>query len=241
MTLLKINQLDVAYGAIRAIQGISLLVEAGEVVTLIGPNGAGKTTLLRTLSGVLRPNSGEISYQDAQGDTLMLHRMAPHKIVASGIAQVPEGRLIFQNLTVKENLELGGYSRRDRRAMEEDWEKVLGLFPKLKDRLKQNAGTLSGGEQQMLAIGRALMAKPRLLLLDEPSLGLAPALVQQIFKTLAEINQQGTALLLVEQDAFLALELAQRAYVMEAGRIKLQGPAKELLNNPEVQKAYLGG
>lgn len=238
MSLLKIENLHVHYGAIHALKGISLEVEQGEIVTLIGPNGAGKTTLLRTISGILRPSSGKMHYQNASQE---LSTLAPHRIVAAGIAQVPEGRLIFQNLTVEENLELGAYSRKKHHPLREELEQVFTLFPRLKERLQQNAGTLSGGEQQMLAIGRALMAKPKLLLLDEPSLGLAPTLVQQIFQVLVEINKQGTTLLLVEQDAYLALETASRGYVLETGQIKLSGKSVDLLNNPSVKQAYLGG
>jgi branched-chain amino acid transport system ATP-binding protein len=239
--LFEIKDLHVRYGAIHALKGVSLTVGAGEIVTLIGPNGAGKTTLLRTISGVLKASAGEILLQNSDGETLPLHRLPPHKIVAHGVAQVPEGRQIFPNLTVQENLELGAYSRRDKHRWAEDFERIFQLFPRLKERLKQNGGTLSGGEQQMLAIARALMAKPRLLLLDEPSLGLAPTLVQQIFLRLKEINQQGVSILLVEQDAYLALETAHRAYVLETGSIVLEGPAREILKRPEVKKAYLGG
>lgn len=239
--LLEIENVHVRHGAIHALKGVSLKVDEGEIVTLIGPNGAGKTTLLRTVSGILRPQSGQIRYGAPEGGALLLHELPPHEIVASGIAQVPEGRLIFGNLSVQENLELGAYARRDGGKIKEEFGKIFELFPRLKERLQQNAGTLSGGEQQMLAIGRALMAKPRLLLLDEPSLGLAPTLVQQIFKTLIEINRQGTALLLVEQDAYLALETASRGYVLETGEIKLEGASHDLLNNSDVKKAYLGG
>lgn len=240
MTILEIQNLHVRYGAIHALKGVSLQVNEGEIVTLIGPNGAGKTTLLRTISGVLKRDTGLMVYTRSDGDRIELADSPPHRIVAAGIAQVPEGRLIFQNLSVKENLELGAYSRKDRHRFQTDMEAIFNLFPRLKERLHQNSGTLSGGEQQMLAIGRALMARPRLLLLDEPSLGLAPALVQQIFKALVEINRQGTTLLLVEQDAYLALETAHRAYVLETGEIKLSGPAKEIMKNPAVQTAYLG-
>lgn len=233
--LLHIKDLHVYYGAIHALKGISLSIEEGEMVTLIGSNGAGKSTLLKTLSGLLKPRQGEMIYQG-----IRLGELAPHKIVAAGIAQVPEGRQIFANLTVKENLELGAYSRRDGKSFKDDFERIFILFPRLKERIHQNAGTLSGGEQQMLAIGRALMAKPKLLLLDEPSLGIAPTLVQQIFKTLKEINGQGVTLLLVEQDAYLALESVHRGYVLETGNIILSGPAQELLHNPKIQKAYLG-
>jgi branched-chain amino acid transport system ATP-binding protein len=236
---LEIKDLHVHYGAIHALKGISLEIEEGEIVTLIGSNGSGKSTLLRTLSGIIPATSGTIDYKNNH-TTLALHKLPSHKIVAAGIAQVPEGRQIFANLTVKENLELGAYSRKDRRNHQEELDYIFKLFPRLKERFHQNAGTLSGGEQQMLAIGRALMAKPRLLLLDEPSLGLAPTLVQQIFATLREINKQGTTILLVEQDAYLALETANRGYVLETGTIALAGPAKELLDNPKIKKAYLG-
>jgi branched-chain amino acid transport system ATP-binding protein len=237
--LLKIDNLHVHYGAIHALKGISLEIAAGEIVTLIGSNGAGKSTLLRTLSGVLKPSEGEISYASEVGE-LKLHKLPSHKIVASGIAQVPEGRQIFANLTVKENLELGAYARKDKVNLKEESDAIFNLFPRLKERLRQNAGTLSGGEQQMLAIGRALMSKPKLLLLDEPSLGIAPALIQQIFQTLKEINQAGVTLLLVEQDAYLALETSHRGYVLDTGKITLAGSAKELLKNPDIQHAYLG-
>jgi branched-chain amino acid transport system ATP-binding protein len=237
--LLKIENLNVHYGAIHALKGISLEIEAGEIVTLIGSNGAGKSTLLRTLSGILKPSSGEIHYF-TDGETLRLQELPPHRIVSHRIAQVPEGRQIFSNLTVMENLELGAYSRKGRIHLKAETEKIFSLFPRLKERIRQNAGTLSGGEQQMLAIGRALMSKPRLLLLDEPSLGIAPTLIQQIFQTLREINKEGVTILLVEQDAFLALETAHRGYVMETGKITLAGPAKELLSNPDVKHAYLG-
>ena len=238
--ILEIGNLRVRYGAIEALKGISLAVNEGEMVALIGSNGAGKTTLLRTISGVLRPIAGEINYR-LDGTTIRIDRLAPHKIVEKGIAQVPEGRMIFQNLSLKENLELGAYGRKDKPKIAADLERVLSTFPKLKERLTQNAGTLSGGEQQMLAVGRALMARPRLLLLDEPSLGIAPALVQQIFKVLVEINKEGTTILLVEQDAFLALKTCGRAYVLESGTVKLAGSSADLVNDPEVKKAYLGG
>lgn len=236
--LLKIENLHVHYGAIHALKGISLEVNEGEIVTLIGSNGAGKSTLLRILSGVIPSSSGTIFYTPG-GGVYRLHEIPSHQIVAAGVAQVPEGRQIFSNLSVKENLELGAYSRK-KVQIKEEFEEVFALFPRLKERLGQNAGTLSGGEQQMLAIGRALMAKPKLLLLDEPSLGIAPTLVQQIFQTLKKINKRGVTILLVEQDAYLALETANRGYVLETGKIKLAGPAKELLDNPEVKKAYLG-
>lgn len=238
--ILEIKNLHVHYGAIKALKGISLEMSAGEMVTLIGPNGAGKTTLLRTISGLLRPVSGQMTYVHPEGKKTHLENLPPHRIVSNGIAQVPEGRLIFQNLSVEENLELGAFGRKDGKNLKAEYDFVFHLFPRLKERQGQNAGTLSGGEQQMLAVGRALMAKPCLLLLDEPSLGLAPTLVQQIFKALVEINKQGTSILLVEQDAFLALKTSQRAYVLETGEIKLEGNSRDLLNNPEVQKAYLG-
>lgn len=239
--LLEIKNLHVHYGAIHALKGISLEVHEGEIVTLIGSNGAGKSTLLRTLSGILKPTEGQIQFQTQRHGVIGLGQTDSHVIVKRGIAQVPEGRQIFANLSVKENLELGSYSRHDGKdSFKKDFEEIFNLFPRLKERLKQNAGTLSGGEQQMLAIGRALMAKPRLLLLDEPSLGIAPVLIQQIFETLIEINKRGVTLLLVEQDAFLALETAHRAYVLDTGSITLSGDAKLLLRNPEIKKAYLG-
>ena len=241
MNLLEIENLHVHYGAIHALKGISLTVGEGEIVTLIGPNGAGKTTLLRTISGLLPPSTGRLLYRKGPEESVSLGRWPSHRIVAAGIAQVPEGRLIFGNLSVEENLDLGATGRQDRKTLSQDKERLFNLFPRLRERLQQNAGTLSGGEQQMLAIGRALMAKPRLLLLDEPSLGLAPGLVRQIFKVLVEINRRGTTLLLVEQDVFLALKTAARGYVLETGTISLQGTSSELLNNPEVKKAYLGG
>jgi len=239
--LLEIKNLHVHYGAIHALKGISLEVHEGEIVTLIGSNGAGKSTLLRALSGILKPTQGQIQFQTQRHGVIGLGQTDSHVIVKRGIAQVPEGRQIFANLSVKENLELGSYSRHDGKdSFKKDFEEIFNLFPRLKERLKQNAGTLSGGEQQMLAIGRALMAKPRLLLLDEPSLGIAPVLIQQIFETLIEINKRGVTLLLVEQDAFLALETAHRAYVLDTGSITLSGDAKLLLRNPEIKKAYLG-
>lgn len=239
--LLDIKNLNVYYGAIHALKGVCLEIHAGEIVTLIGSNGAGKSTLLRALSGIVKASTGKITYDSVAHGRIALHEMPSHEIVRKGIAQVPEGRQIFANLTVKENLELGAYSRHDiKDSIQAEFDEIFELFPRLKERLKQNAGTLSGGEQQMLAIGRALMAKPHLLLLDEPSLGIAPTLVQQIFETLRKINQKGVTILLVEQDAYLALETAQRAYVLETGKITLSGNAKDLLNNPEVKKAYLG-
>lgn len=232
---LIIENLYVSYGAIKALKGVSLTVEEGEIVTIIGSNGAGKTTLVRSLSGVIPKQSGKIIYQGID-----LTKSDPHHIVSTGLVQVPEGRLIFQNLTVRENLELGSYCRKKSALVKSDLEEVFEFFPRLKERIKQPADTLSGGEQQMLAIGRALMARPKLLLLDEPSLGLAPNLVQQIFKILKAIHEKGVAILLIEQDAFLALRTATRGYVMETGRIVLEGKSGELLENPDVKRAYLG-
>jgi len=237
--MLTVQNLHVHYGAIHALKGICLHIKPGEIVTLIGSNGAGKTTLVRTLSGLIRPSSGSIHY-DTPGARINLAVEPCHRIVAAGIAQVPEGRLIFQNLSVKENLDLGAYGRRDRSNFGKDMERIFELFPRLSERIGQNAGTLSGGEQQMLAIGRAMMSRPSLLLLDEPSLGIAPTLVQQIFKTLMAINQEGTTLFLIEQDAYLALETAHRAYVLETGGIVMEGKASDLLQDPKVREAYLG-
>lgn len=230
--------MHVHYGAIHALKGVSLTVNEGEIVTLIGSNGAGKTTLLRTISGLLKATQGTIEYQNHK--MLALHQMKSHDIVKNGVVQSPEGRMIFGNLSVEENLLLGAYSRSDKGEIRETMDMVFSLFPRLKERSGQDGGTLSGGEQQMLSIGRALMAKPKLLLLDEPSLGIAPTLVQQIFTTLRQINKRGVTILLVEQDAYLALETAHRGYVMETGRISMEGSATELLANPAVQHAYLG-
>jgi branched-chain amino acid transport system ATP-binding protein len=231
--LLRVESLSVAYGAILALRGVDFEVRAGEIATLIGSNGAGKSTLLRAVSGLLRPRSGRIWFE---GTDITAERA--DRRVARGISQVPEGRRIFANLTVRENLQMGAYLRRagDSSA----YERALALFPRLRERLGQSAGTLSGGEQQMLAIGRALMAQPRLLLLDEPSLGLAPLLVQQIFAIIQEINAQGTTIVLVEQNARQALRVAQRAYVLESGAVTLAGPAPELARDERVRRAYLG-
>ncbi|OIQ59098.1 high-affinity branched-chain amino acid transport ATP-binding protein LivF [Moorella thermoacetica] len=234
--LLKVENLDVYYGAIHALKGISLEVKEGEIVTLIGANGAGKSTTLNTICGLLRPQSGRITFQGQA-----LNGLPAPAIVKLGISQVPEGRRIFPNLTVKENLELGAYLRRDREGISRSMRDVFRRFPRLEERQKQMAGTLSGGEQQMLAIGRALMSRPKLMLLDEPSMGLAPLLVQEIFNIIKEINQQGTTILLVEQNANMALSVAHRGYVLETGRITLQGKAAELAANAAVKKAYLGG
>jgi branched-chain amino acid transport system ATP-binding protein len=235
--MLELDNLEVAYGAIRAVKGISLSIGSGELVALIGSNGAGKTTTLRTISGLLRPRAGRISYEGVD-----LTRLPAHEIVARGVVQAPEGRQIFGGLTVRENLLLGATARRtDRAALEADEERVFALFPVLRERLGQSGGTLSGGEQQMLAIGRALMARPRLLLLDEPSLGLAPLVVGRIFEVIARLKAEGTTILLVEQNARKALAVADRAYVLETGRVVLEGPAAELAANPAVERAYLGG
>ena len=234
--MLEIRELHVYYGAVHALKGVALSVKEGEVVALIGANGAGKTTLLRAISGLCRPRSGEIllSGQPLTG-------LEPHEIVRRGISHSPEGRQIFANMSVRENLELGAYLRKDAALVRADMERMFDLFPRLKERIKQGAGTLSGGEQQMLAIARALMSRPKLLLLDEPSLGLAPLLVREIFKTVGEINRAGMTVLLVEQNAHLALEAAHRGYVLETGSVTFQDEAKSLARNEEVRKAYLGG
>ncbi len=236
VTLLEVDNLHVYYGQIHALKGISLQVEAGKIVTLIGANGAGKSTTLKTISGILRPRQGRVTLSEKDLTTL-----EPHKIVASGIVHVPEGRRIFGQLSVEENLGMGAYTRSDRPGIQEDLDRVFALFPRLKERRSQVAGTLSGGEQQMLAIGRALMSHPRVLLLDEPSMGLAPVLVEQIFETIKGINQQGTTILLVEQNAFMALTIAHHGYVLQTGEIALSGSPSELQANEEVRKAYLGG
>jgi branched-chain amino acid transport system ATP-binding protein len=233
--VLELREVEVAYGNIRALKGISLTVAEGELVTLIGANGAGKSTTLKTISGLLRPKAGTLLYRDQT-----LDRLPPHQIVALGISHCPEGRHLFGRLTVTENLRLGAVQRRDREDVPRDIEHVYKLFPVLKDRRAQLAGTLSGGEQQMLAIGRAMMSRPRLLLLDEPSLGLAPILVGLIFETIRQLKREGTTILLVEQNARLALDIADRAYVMETGRMTLQGSATELKHNPQVEHTYLG-
>jgi branched-chain amino acid transport system ATP-binding protein len=234
--LLQVENLDVYYGAVHALKGVSVRAEAGEIVTLIGANGAGKSTLLRTISGLVPPRSGRVLFEGRD-----LTRVPPHEIVGLGISQSPEGRMVFANLTVEDNLDLGAYRRRDRAGILKDRDEVYRLFPRLLERRKQAAGTLSGGEQQMLAIGRALMSKPRLLLLDEPSLGLAPLLVREIFKTVVEINSAGVTVLLVEQNAHMALSVAGRGYVLETGAVRLEDRASKLLENPEVKSAYLGG
>lgn len=234
--LLSIQDLHVAYGSIVALQGISLGVREGEIVTLIGANGAGKSTLLRAISGIVPIRSGKITFS-----SLDLRNVPAHRIVEMGVAHVPEGRGIFANLTVLENLKLATWSRKDRKDLRQDFQRVFDLFPRLAERQDQPAGTLSGGEQQMLAVARALMTRGRLMLLDEPSMGLAPVLVREIFQTLHEINAAGTTILLVEQNARQALKLAHRGYVLETGRLIVAGTAKELMEDPSVKAAYLGG
>ena len=234
--MLTLDEVCVNYGAIQAVKGISIEVRERELVALVGSNGAGKTTTLRTISGLFRPRAGRITYDGAD-----LAQLPPHEIVARGIAQAPEGRQIFGSLTVRENLMLGATRRQDRSELVADLDRVFDLFPVLAQRLGQAGGTLSGGEQQMLAIGRALMARPRLLLLDEPSLGLAPLMVGRIFEVVARLKAEGVTILLVEQNARKALAVADRAYVLETGRVVLSGPARDLAANPEVERAYLGG
>ncbi len=236
MALLAVEDLHVYYGQIHALKGISLHVDPSEIVTLIGANGAGKSTTLKTISGLLRPRQGRVSLFGED-----LAALPAHEIVAQGVVHVPEGRRIFGQLTVHENLLMGAFIRVDRPAIGGDLERVFTLFPRLQERRTQVAGTLSGGEQQMLAIGRALMSQPKVLLLDEPSMGLAPVLVEQIFETIIGINKQGTTVLLVEQNAYMALQIAHRGYVLQTGEVALAGSAKELRANEEVRKAYLGG
>ena len=233
--MLKVKDLNVYYGAIHALKGLSFEVNKGEVVTLIGANGAGKTTTLHTISGLLKPTQGSITLMDQD-----ITGIQAHKILDLGMAQVPEGRRVFSKMTVQENLEMGAYLRNDKGEIEADFDNVFEKFPRLKERRKQLAGTMSGGEQQMLAMGRALMSRPDILLLDEPSMGLAPILVQEIFNTIEEVNRTGTTVLLVEQNAHMALSIADRAYVLETGKIVLEGDAKELLDHDDVRKAYLG-
>lgn len=235
-TMLTVNDINVFYGAIHAIKGVSLEVNEGEIVTLIGANGAGKSTILRTISGLLKPKTGSIQFEGQE-----IAGMPAHEIVKTGISQVPEGRRIFAEMSVLENLELGAFTRKDKDGIKADMELVFERFPRLKERIGQLAGTLSGGEQQMLAMGRALMSRPRLLLLDEPSMGLAPLLIKEIFAIIQDINKTGTTVLLVEQNANMALSIAHRAYVLETGRITLSGDAKKLAASDEVRKAYLGG
>ena len=234
MALLKVDDIHVYYGSIHAVKGVSFTVEKGEIVTLIGANGAGKSTVLNTVSGLLHPRTGSVIFEDKD-----LKGVAPHKVVERGLAQVPEGRRIFLQMTVEENLEMGAYTQ-PKSTVEPGIADVYERFPRLKERRRQIAGTLSGGEQQMLAIGRALMCKPKMLLLDEPSMGLSPLLVKEIFKIIRDVNRNGVTVLLVEQNAKMALEIANRAYVLETGTIKMEGEATELANNIEVRKAYLG-
>jgi branched-chain amino acid transport system ATP-binding protein len=236
MPLLELRDVHTYYGNIHALKGISLTVELGEIVTLIGANGAGKSTTLKTISGLLRPRQGEIWFDGAR-----LDGTTPHDVVATGISQSPEGRRIFPRMSVRENLEMGAFQRDKGSDLHADFDRVYQLFPRLKERDSQNGGTLSGGEQQMLAIGRALMARPKLLLLDEPSMGLAPILVEQIFNIVKDINASGTTVLLVEQNALMALGIAKRGYILQTGEIVLEDSAERLTVNPEVQKAYLGG
>jgi branched-chain amino acid transport system ATP-binding protein len=233
--MLALQDVHSYYGNIHALKGLTLRVEKGEIVTLIGANGAGKSTTIRTITGLLHPRLGQITLEGER-----IERLLPHQIVQRGVAQAPEGRRIFPRLTVSENLEMGAYTRTDHAAVRADLDRVLQLFPRLKERASQQGGTLSGGEQQMLAIGRALMARPRVLLLDEPSMGLAPTMVEVIFHTIQEINRQGTTILLVEQNALMALEVAHRGYVLQTGRTVLHDTAAHLLRNPMVRKVYLG-
>jgi branched-chain amino acid transport system ATP-binding protein len=235
LALLEVKGLDVHYGAIHALKGISISVEKGQIATLVGSNGAGKTTTLRALSGIVRPTRGSILFEGRE-----IAGSAPHQIVRLGMAHSPEGRGIFPNLSVRDNLELGAYTRHDRAGIEKDLERQFERFPRLRERATQMAGTLSGGEQQMLAVARALMLRPKLLLLDEPSLGLAPQIVQQIFKIIREINQEGVTILLVEQNAHMALSIAHHGYVLETGQIKMSDAAAKLAASDEVRKAYLG-
>jgi branched-chain amino acid transport system ATP-binding protein len=235
MIMLEVSDVHTYYGNIHALKGISLTVDKGEIVTLIGANGAGKTTTLNTICGLLQPRQGTVCLEGQE-----IHTMPAHEIVGIGVSQAPEGRRVFARLTVQENLEMGAFRRTDKDGMREDMRRVFDLFPRLEERRRQVGGTLSGGEQQMLAIGRALMAHPRVLLLDEPSMGLAPLLVEDIFRVIRQLNEEGTTILLVEQNALMALSVAHRAYVMETGRIVLEGAAKDVFQNPDVRKAYLG-
>jgi branched-chain amino acid transport system ATP-binding protein len=234
--MLKVESLDVYYGAVHALKGVTLRADQGEIVTLIGANGAGKTTLLRSISGLVPARSGRVTFEGRD-----ITGMPAHEIVGLGVSHAPEGRMVFANLSVEDNLELGAYRRRDRAGIREDFDGIYALFPRLKERRRQVAGTLSGGEQQMLAIARAFMSRPRLLLLDEPSLGIAPILVREIIRTVQEINQRGVTVLLVEQNAHMALSIAGRGYVLETGRIQLEDQASRLLQNEAVKQAYLGG
>jgi branched-chain amino acid transport system ATP-binding protein len=234
--VLQVKNIDVYYGAIHALKNLSIEVEQGSIVTLIGANGAGKTTTLKTISGLLRPKSGSVIFKGND-----ITKVPAEKIVGMGISQVPEGRRVFPSMTVLENLEMGAFLRKDKKGIESDLDNVFTRFPRLKERSKQLAGTLSGGEQQMLAIGRALMTRPELMLMDEPSMGLAPLLVKEIFEIIKDINSRGTTILLVEQNANMALSIANKAYVIETGEIVLQGSADQLMKSDDVKKAYLGG
>lgn len=236
MSMLKVDNLNVYYDSIHALKGVSLHVDQGEIVTLIGANGAGKSTLLKTISGLLKPKEGTIEYLDDS-----IAGKQAQAIVKSGISHVPEGRRVFAEMSVEENIELGAFLRKDKAGIQQDFQKVYEIFPRLHERRKQTAGTLSGGEQQMLAMGRAILARPKLLLLDEPSMGLAPLMVKTIFQVVKNINQEGTTILLVEQNANMALSIADRAYVIETGRVILSGTAKELQASEEIKNAYLGG
>ena len=235
MPMLEVNNIHTYYGNIHALKGVTISVDKGEIVTLIGANGAGKSTTLNTISGILKPREGEVILEGEY-----LNPLPAHAIVTRGISQSPEGRKIFARLTVRENLEMGAFTRKDKQGIDEDFERVFELFPRLKERIKQVGGTLSGGEQQMLAMGRALMANPKLLLLDEPSMGLAPILVEEIFEIVKDINQKGTTVLLVEQNANMALQIASRGYVLETGAIALEGSAAELREDPRIKEIYLG-
>ena len=234
--MLKVTDLTVHYGAIQALRGISFDVNQGEIITLIGSNGAGKTTTLHSVSNIIKKTSGKVEFENVD-----ITNVSPDAIVKTGLIQVPEGRRVFANMSVKENLEMGAYTRKDKAGIKADMEMVYGLFPRLKERIKQLSGTLSGGEQQMLAMGRALMSSPKLLLLDEPSMGLAPILVDEIFSIIQEINKTGTTILLVEQNAFKALSIADRAYILETGTVIKSGKACDLINDEAVKSAYLGG
>jgi branched-chain amino acid abc transporter, ATP-binding protein len=236
MAILEVKNLSVSYGAIKALRNISFSVEQGEIISLIGSNGAGKTTTLHAVSNIIKKNEGHVFFEGED-----ITNLSPDKIVAKNLIHVPEGRRIFQNLTVRENLELGAFLRKDKDGIKDDMENVFELFPRLKERIKQNAGTLSGGEQQMLAIGRGIMAKPKVLLLDEPSMGLAPILVDEIFSIIKKINGQGTTILVVEQNAYKALSIADRAYILETGSVTKSGDAKKLAVDDSVRAAYLGG
>ncbi|MBC2581227.1 ABC transporter ATP-binding protein [Clostridium sp. DJ247] len=233
--MLELVDVNVYYGAIHALKGINLTVNQGEIVTLIGANGAGKSTTLKTISGALKPKNGKVIFKDNE-----INKIKAHDVVTLGISHVPEGRRVFMNMSVMENLEMGAYSRKDKLEIKKDYDKIFEMFPRLLERKWQMAGTLSGGEQQMLAMGRALMARPKLLLLDEPSMGLAPLIVKQIFSIVKDINEKGTTVLLVEQNALMALKIAHRAYVIQNGCIEMEGNASELLNDDNVKNAYLG-